>query len=264
LAPGTVLTPPPRPDYEQTVNGVVDRFKPVYVRRGSQRIAVYWNRQLTDRISQWVADERLVIGGQAAFSKDAQSSKGDAQSSKGSESTRLSGSGEKTVARQRQATDMPRPAPTEIWGWEFENGFLEPFMRAGARIVDRATIVRLTAARAKGTGVGSVGAPDGQTLEINALEGYADLLVEILVSPSPQSPLGYEMNAVVKDIKTGTLMAHVNARNLPPPTGPEYVATARGFELRQRPPELRRVASDLSLAVMDALTTYWRRAGGGS
>jgi hypothetical protein len=112
--------------------------------------------------------------------------------------------------------------------------------------------------------VGSVGTPDAQTLEITALEGYADLLVEILVSPAPQSPLGYEMNAVVKDIKTGTLMAHVNARNLPLSTGPEYVATSRGFELRQRPPELRRVASDLSLAVMDALTTYWRRAGGGS
>ena len=255
LPSGSVLTPPARQDYEQTVNAVVERFKPSYVRRGAQRIAVYWNRQLTDRINQWVADERLVIGGQAAASRDTQSTKGP-------ESVRLSGSTEKTVTRQRRENDVTRPAPPETWGWEFESGFLDPLMRASARIVDRATIIRLTAARAKGAGVGSVGAPDTQTLEINALEGYADLLVEILVSPAPQSPLGYEMNAVVKDIKTGTLMAHVNARHLPPSDAPQYVATSRGFELRQHPPELRRIASDLSLAVMDALTNYWRRAGG--
>jgi hypothetical protein len=36
------------------------------------------------------------------------------------------------------------------------------------------------------------------------------------------------------------------------------VATSRGFELREQPPEIRRLASDLSLAVMDALGNYWK------
>lgn len=256
---GTVLVPPPRPDYRQTVAAAIDRFQPLYVKRGSPKIAVYWNRQLTDRLGQWVADERLVVSTQAGAMVERQSPPGSTTT------WRAGGSSEHITERQRLARDPQRSSPHEIWNWEFENGFLEPLFGAAVQIVDRATILRLTAAQAKGTGVGSVGMPDAQTLEVNALQGYADLLIEVLVSASPYGTHGYEMNVVAKNVKTGVLMAHVNSRSLPtPPPAGEYVATPRGFELKQRPPELRRVASDLALGVMDALANYWRRTGGGT
>jgi hypothetical protein len=205
-----------------------------------------------------VADERLVVSAQsAAMVEDKQSPSGPTNAWRGGDSS------ETIIERQRLTRDRQRSSPHEIWNWEFENGFLDPLFGAAVQIVDRATILRLTAAHAKGTGVGAVGKPDTPTLEVNALQGYADLLVEVLVSASPYGAQGYEMNVQVKNIKTGILMAHVNSRNLPtPPPAGEYVATSRGFELKQRPPELRRVASDLALGVMDALANYWRRTGG--
>jgi hypothetical protein len=257
---GTVLVPPPRPDYRQAVAAVVDRFQPLYVKHGSPKIAVYWSRQLTDRLGQWVADERLVISSQAGAMVE--SSK--LPSTSGS-TWRAGGSSERITERQRLARDPQRSSPHEIWNWEFENSFLGPLFEAAVQVVDRAAILRLTAAKSKGAAVGAVGMPDSQTLEVTALQGYADLLIEVLVSASPYGVQGYEMNVVAKNIKTGILMAHVNSRSLPtPPPAGEYVATSRGFELKQRPPELRRVASDLALGVMDALANYWRRTGQGS
>jgi hypothetical protein len=253
-APGgsEVLTPPPAPDYDTTIAATIGRFQPLYTAQRSPKIAVYWNRSLTDRLSQWVTERRIVATGQFALMGERQAPSGDTGG-------KLAGSGERTLSEQRLAADAPRPAPTEVWGLEFENGFLDPLLRARANVVDRATILRLTAAKTSGTGVGSVGMPDGQTLEVRALQGYADLLVEILVSPAPQAPGGYLINAQVKNITNGMIMAHVNSTGLASaaPTR-EYVATSRGFEMRERAPELRRIASDLSLAVMDALGNYWR------
>jgi hypothetical protein len=250
---GEVLTPPPAPDYDRTIAATIDRFRPPYTAQKSPRIAVYWNRALTDRLSQWVADRRIVATGQLALMGERQAPTGDT-------TARLAGSGERTLAEQRLQRDPRRPAPTELWGFEFENGFLDPLLRAGANVVDRATILRLTAAKTTGTGVGTVGMPDEQTLEIRALQGYADLLVEILVSPAPQAPGGYVINAQVKNVTNGMIMAHVNSTGLAPAApAREYVATSRGFEMRERPPEIRRIASDLALGVMDALGNYWRR-----
>jgi hypothetical protein len=251
---GEVLTPPPAPDYERALTVAVERFQPVYASHGSPKIAVYWNRALTDRLSQWVADRRLVLTGQFAVMGERQGVGGDV-------SGKVAGSGEKTLSAERLERDPARPGgPSEPWGWEFESGFLDPLMRAGAQVVDRAAILRLTAAKTTGTGVGGAGMPDPQTIEIRALQGYADVLVEVLVSPAPQAPGGYLINATAKNVNNGILMAHVNSQQATRgSTTREYVATSRGFEMRERPPEVRRVASDLSLAVMDALGNYWRR-----
>jgi hypothetical protein len=252
LRGGEVLTPPPAPDHERAIAATVERFRPLYAAQKSPRIAVYWNRSLTDRLSQWVADRRIVATGQLALMGERQAPTGDT-------TARLAGSGERTLTEQRLERDPRRPAPSELWGLEFENGFLDPLLRARATVVDRATILRLTAAKTTGTGVGSVGMPDEQTIEVRALQGYADLLVEILVSPAPAAPGGYVINAQVKNIASGAILAHVNSTGLAGAApAREYVATSRGFEQRERPPEIRRIASDLSLAVMDALGSYWR------
>lgn len=251
---GEVLTPPPAPDYDKTIAAAVERFQPVYARQGSPRIAVYWNRTLTDRLSAWVADKRLVLTGQFAGMTDRPGGDG---------AGKVAASAERTLSEQRLERDSARGgAPSEPWGWEFENGFLDPLMRAGTQVVDRAAIVRLTAAKTTGTGVGTVGMPDPQTIEIRALQGYADVLVEVLVSPAPRAPGGYLINATAKNVTNGILMAHVNSQ---PTAGGgttrEYVATSRGFQQIERAPAVHRVASDLSLAVMEALGNHWRRTG---
>jgi hypothetical protein len=238
-----VVPPPPAPDPNVAADAAIARFKQAYARRGAPRIAVFWNRQLGDRLGQWVATNRVVTTDSLAVMREGGRRDGE----------KVAGSGERVVSSQKLDREPGRSWPGEPWSWEFQNGFLDPLLRAGARVVDRAAIVRLTAA--KRSGVGTAAAPDEQTVEIQALQGFADVLVEILVSPS-----GQDLNALVKEIDTGTILASVNSRSLPgaAPTR-EYLATSRGFESREQPPELSRVATLLSLGVMDGLVRAWAR-----
>jgi hypothetical protein len=242
---GEVLTPPPKPDFEKAAAEAVERFRKVYREHGSPRIAVYWNRQLTDRLSQWVTTHRLVVTGSGSVAEEG---------THGAWSR--SRSGEAVVHGQRLERDPLRPGPDEPWGWAFQSGFLRPLMGAGVKVVDRAAILRITAS---GAGAKAVPVADDQVVEVSALQGFADLLVEILVSPSAQSPTSYEINATVKDVKDGVIMAYVNSRNLiQESVTREYVATNRGFELQERPPQLERVATNLALRVMNALAETWQ------
>jgi hypothetical protein len=165
---------------------------------------------------------------------------------------------ETATTTQRIGPATQRGGPGELWEWEFQSGFLDPFMRARARIVDRAAILRIAAARATSS-VGRPQALDSQPIEIDALQGHADLFVEILLSPSPQMPGGQEFLAVVKDVKTAQILAHVNSRNAMQRLGPTrgYVATSRGIEPQDTPPALRDLGSNLALNVMDALSKFW-------
>jgi len=237
-APAMPLAPPPPPDFQGNTGATIERFKQAYARRGAPRIAVFWNRQLSDRLSQWVTTNRVVTTdmreGGRNDGKDA-------------------GSTERVVSTQKLERDPARTSPADSATWEFQSGFLDPLLGAGARVVDRAAIMRLTAA--KRTGVGSTAAPDEQKVEIQALQGFADVLVEILVAPS-----GQELNVTAKEVNTGLILAIVNSRSLPgaAPTR-EYVATSRGFESQDRPPAVYTVASTLSVGVMDALVRAWAR-----
>jgi hypothetical protein len=249
-----VLTPPPAPEFQAEVAAVVGRFDPAYALKGSPRIAVYWNRQLSDRLSQWNSTDRVVLEERAAVSGQ--------RTGPAAERVDVQAQGERDAAltRQGMGQEARRAGPGEPWEWEFQNGFLDPFMRARARIVDRAAIMRITAAGTQ-TRVGRPRTLDAAPVEVDALRGLADLFVEVLLTPSPQMPGGQEFLAVVKDVNTGQILAHVNSRNAMQRLSPrrDYVATSRGFEPRDTPPPLRDLASNLAINVMDALLQAWRR-----
>src|SRR5262245_31964683 len=101
---GSVLTPPPPPDYRQLEPAVIARFQPLYIKRGSPRIAVYWNRQFTDRLSHWVTDERLVVSTQTGALFEHQSPSATA-------SVRTGASSEHVTERQRAVHDPQRASP---------------------------------------------------------------------------------------------------------------------------------------------------------
>ena len=249
-----VLTPPPQPNFQAAVAAAIGRFEPVYIAKGSPRVAVYWNRQLNDRLSQWDSTDRTLT-----TDKRVNIAQG-LDPSVDKTGTRQVQESESGTTTQRMGLEGRRTGPGEPWEWEFQSGFLDPFMRAGTRIVDRTAILRITAARATSS-IGRPQALDNQPIEIDALQGHADLFVEILLSPSPQMPGGQEFLAVVKDVNTGQVFAHVNSRNAAHRLGPtrDYVATPRGFEPRDTPPHLRDLASNLAINVMDALAKFWTR-----
>ena len=244
----------------------VATFAGAYREAGKPRLAFYWNRQLADTLSEWYGDSRVVVTttGEGGVSGD----------------LNLQGSGSRQTTaevQRRQPAAGQRLQPSENWEWEFQDGFLGPFLKSGAVVLDRAAIIRLT-----GGGKGATEA----AIETAALQGMADLLVEVLVAPNARSTVGYELRARILEIKTGRILSYVNSRSLKDwnpeqriiatnrgfelpdednlsfgPTGGStaFRATSSGFQQTQKPPKLVVISENLAYNVMESLTAQWRR-----
>ncbi|CAA7620853.1 conserved exported hypothetical protein [Candidatus Terasakiella magnetica] len=247
-----------KPDPFRARDDITHDFTTAYEAAGRPRLALYWNRQLTESLAQWYSDSRTVVS-----TKSGRSSDGDF-------AYKQSGNAQNTIETQRRSDDPPRRREKEeTWQWEFEDGFVGAFQQAGANVVDRAAIMRIMGAGAEDF------AP--RTVEVMALQTMADLLVEVLVADSSQSTTGYELRARILDVRTGRILTTVNSRSLrewardtkaitsakgfelpdedDDSFGPEradqrYKATASGFEKSRKPPKLHAVARNLAYNVM--------------
>jgi hypothetical protein len=243
----------------------VDAFRAAYGKRGKPRLALFWNREFRDTLEDWYAPFRVVerndLGGAV----------GGAVSLNGNVSL------QRTTEPQLRNPAAERPQLRERYDWEFQDGFLAPFLEAGAQMIDRATVVRLTAA--------DQGGADPAAVETRALQGKADFIVLALATPSGQSRTGYELMARVIDIKTGAIVANVNSRRLKewnpekrfeatdhgfvdtdpddelvgPEGDPKVRADEHGIKVRRPPPKLHKVAQNLAYNVMSALTGQWQQ-----
>jgi hypothetical protein len=246
---------------------LINEFRDAYQRNKKPRLAFFWNRQLSDTLNQWYGDQRLVVtdSGQGSVSGD----------------LNLEGSGnrQRTIEAQSRvgSTDKKRMQPSENWEWEFQDGFLSPFLESGAAVIDRTAILRITGAKERGV--------DDLTIETRSLQGMADYLVEVLVAPTSQSPVGDELRARILDVQTGRILAYVNSRSLkdwnqkeratatssgfelndededetfgPRSTDRRYQATSSGFERRRKPPKLKAISENLAYNVMTGMMKQW-------
>jgi hypothetical protein len=272
-----VAVPVPRDNPFQARDRLVQDFAAAYQRAGKPKLALYWNRELTDTLNEWYGNTRVVTtqsGGAA------QSGSLDSSAASGSMKLQQSNTSQSTVELQRRdSSQSERLRPSEGWEWQFNDGFLAPLLAAGATVVDRALIVRLTGAMSKG-------GTSEQTVETMALQGYADLLLEVLVTPQDRSRVGYELRVRILDVRTGRIVSYVNSRDLKEwNQPPSAIATAHGFELpdaddgdesfgpqgdsrykatpdgivRQRkPPKLDVISRNLAYNVMENLAKQWR------
>ena len=152
---------------------------------------MFWNRVFDDRLREMEAESRLVVKG-----------KRDAWTGKAGETATERDRGELTVSLETRR-DGARPWPlSEAAGFRFQTGFLGPLIEAGASVVDRAAVMRLTAAQ---SGFRAVG--DRQLVETTALMEHADLLIQIAFSPSDESPTGALFHVSVVDVETGRVAA---------------------------------------------------------
>ena len=251
---------------------VVRDFSAAYTKAKKPKIAIFWNRELTDTLDEWYGTSRTVIS---------QNGQGSLSGNYGSNNLNLNGSGnsQTTIEQQKRTGAEQRPQFSETRDWQFQDGFLGPFLRAGAFVVDRAAIVRLTGVNAGGM--------SGPAIETKAISGMADILIEVLAGNTSQSRTGYELRARVLETKTGRILGYVNSRGLKewneqpaaiatnrgfilpdddeddetfgPSSGQErYRATAQGFKATRKPPKLEAVAQNLAYNVMDSLMGQWR------
>jgi hypothetical protein len=192
---------------------------------------VFLNRELSDSVVEW-ADPTIVT-------QDG--------SKKGMVGIRL-----------REDLDE-RVQPQEKWMWAFEEAVLNPFLQSSAVMVDRAVIMRNTAAKS-----GKQDDPYAwmavRKVEMDALHGSADVFAELLISADSSAPCGYEFKAQAKDVNTGQILANVTSLGLKKSvSNTRWVATNTGYEKKTetRDLALQEIAEDLALELMDALSARW-------
>lgn len=242
-------------------------FTGAYSRAGRPRLAVFWNRELSDTLSEWYSEVRVT-------STETRTSETTGDIALGQSSTN-----QQSTEMQRRVRDQRRVQPNETWEWEFQDGFLEPFLKSGATMIDRAAIVRITGADMEGKGE--------RLVETRALQGMADLLIEVLVAPGSQSRTGYELRARVLDVNSGRILAYVNSRGLKEwnAEGRQYMAGAEGITIlddedeesfgpatktkytvdkhgdisrKRKPPKLQLISQNLAYNVMNGLVRQWK------
>jgi hypothetical protein len=233
---------------------VMDQFKQQYRRKGSPRVAVYLNRALSDDVREWNTQRRLVVAIEGEITSETEK-----------RTDTFKGPGGVSVYQQTHNADQERRSPGESWMWSFEEGFLNPFLKTGTRIVDRATIMRLAASESGQQG--SAYAPIAvKAIEMDALKGKADIFIEILIRRAPKTELGYEFRASAKEVQTGIVRAIVtsNGWNYNRPAKEKVIATETGYRFVDEKdtadlPEVQVVAKDLALAMMGDLVNNWQQ-----
>ena len=228
------------------------RFRVAYGLKKKPRIAVFLNRQLSDEVRDWVMDSKLVLSDGYSKTKTI--------SGKKIEQTEVIGG--ISGYSQQQADSGARPSIDEQWMWAFEEGFIHPFLLSGAKMVDRATIMRLTATSSKQQQNSSNYEPIAiKRVEMDALKDYAEIFVEILISRSPSSLYGYAFKATAKEVDTGIIIANGTCLNwhTEDQRQREVVATSDGYEVVDSfiNPPVEEIAANLSIDLMNALVNSW-------
>lgn len=223
------------------VDAVVRGFAAAYRAQQSPRVVVFFNRELSAEVREWVSSERVALETESRTKRT------------GPDGERRSESqGSAALSRQYATADGGRVGPGELWMWEFEQAVADLLLDARVHLVDRAVAMRRQGARSDSASTRSI--------EMEALEQHADLLVEVWVVRSSDSPIGYEFRAQAKDLQDGRLVATVTTwGDGLPRTGPRpVVATSTGYQFVDEVPTVHDAAQALGVALMESLTRRWR------
>jgi len=243
----------PKPRFETARMGA-NKFASAYIRAKSPRIAIYFNRSLSDQVTEWASTRRAV---------DQIQYEGRAKNPLSVDGKKiLSGTSETKgmVTRTREEQEAVgsmgmRDDPAERWAWEFEDAIVNRFLDQNVNVVDRALMFRLMANKS---------APFSTiSNETSALQNYADVLIEVLVTNSGRSLIGYDFRATAKSIKQQTILASTffdgtNNTNI---VTERYTANQDGYRKvkEQAPLQIDDVAEQLSQKLMSALAKRWDR-----
>lgn len=206
-----VLEPSPSAAPRGNADAVRQRFQQQYEAAGRPRVALFWNIVLIDSVEDRTVRVDKVQGGTSSRSSGlAQTTSGLA----GQGSMRESSSDTQISVTRSQSTERISENPRRSTSlaerdmWQAETGFTSMMRSAGVRLVDRSTVIRTAAAR-DGTG-SSI-----RTIETKALQGKADLLMEVLLTPDPKAPLGWGFRVDLKHIDSGEIRMSMYAEAVP-------------------------------------------------
>jgi hypothetical protein len=243
----------PQPRFESD-RSAMSAFADAYKRAKSPRIAIYFNRTLSDRITEWVGTERTL----KSVQYEGRVTNPISHDGKRQTSGKSDAMGSITSTREEQiavGAGGGRSDPSERWAWEFEDAVVNQFLDQRVNVVDRALMLRTMASKSSKDSI-----PISTTSnEAEALQKFTDILVEILVTRSSRSPLGYDFRATAKNIRTQTIVAStfVDGTTNPNPVTDRYINDSNGYRKiqEQAPLQIEDVARQLSVGLMRSLTS---------
>lgn len=229
-------------------------FKGSYARAGRPKIALFWNRQFSDQLSEWQANYRSAVDSEAGLAWQ----NGDKTENGGSATVNASA----TAAVQSRRYDSTRGSrPSSEFG--FSSAFSRYLLANSVRIVDRQSIVRLADRKATSPLSGRSTNNDFQKIETDSLLGFADYLAEIIFVSDNDAPLKKSFQVTVKSVQTGELIAMFETNGKPASHGParkQYRATSRGFEVVKNETSLKpeQAGKQVATELLQALDRYWQ------
>jgi hypothetical protein len=247
---------------------VFDKFDKAYAAQDQPRIVILLNRELSEDVSEWKVSEKTVakvsgnVEGTMAKGGTEQKAPTPSQGSSAPQTEKSNTVSGAKIGMNLEAYTATkgegeeRETGSESWKWQFENAFLQPFLDAKAKIVDRATIIRqLGAEESKEKAAQEL---DKMTLETNALNKYGDIYIEVLVTNDSASPSGYVFKATAKKIKGGEIIAQVISKGEPKQPGKEGAASqAPADDKAKKPIDLEMSSRGLALMLMDKMAQNW-------
>ena len=230
---------------------ILSDFAAAYRKQNEPKLAVFWNRVFSDRLSQWIASERLIV-------TEKLSAKAEVLERREPRSLEIEASGASAGYRQVSAPEARRPGLGTLADAEFEGGVHEPLLEAGVVLIDRAAIMRLTEAN-MGRRAGAERVPDAQVIETEALKGYADYIAEIVMLPDAEAPHDQAFRVVVKHVASGRVVANFVTRGEEPSTSGGWRAGPHGYVREAETPlGAGDVGRKLAYDMMSALHRAWR------
>lgn len=242
----------PGSQYQQTDSvAVLERFREAYRRGGTPRMAIYFNRELSDEVREWVPGTQHTVTSTHAHTSSFNSLQTGPVSAQSSATGTI-----ESKSRHYTGETGKRPDLHEPWQWQFEESITAALLDGGANIVDRSVIFRQMARQSPQT-AGMDGSVSTILNEITALDTFADVLIEMKVTRS-STDYGYDFRAVARSVQTGQIIgtALVNGNQVQHHTG--AVAAASGYALRtDNYLVLEQVSQELTFKLMQSLSNYW-------
>ena len=225
----------------------IDAFRRRYHGQRRPMVALFWNRELSDRIAQSVVQRQSVEG-----SKHESANESSTQT--GKQVVRQETTSQTTDVMSFSTMEPIRAGLDERAESRLRSAFLSTLASGGLKLIDRSMMVRSAAAK-------SASAVDAQNIETRALEGQAKYLLEVLLIRDEQAPLGFGFQLSVKDVTSAAIVFSDYTNALPTQrTRVRWVAVngSQGFErAAPSPPTLDQIGRQLALTVMSHLASAW-------
>jgi len=270
-AASKMLFPPPNEAQNLIKTSLVEKrqevlikFTESYESAGEPEIAIFWNREFDDQLSQWYQTLRTTQTGETAMKgKD----KFEPKSGDAPEYERnISGDG-KIVAAQyvevRNKAQNRKGFSNESDSFGFSAGFTSTFLSVPTKILDRKAIMRLVQ-RDNAKEAGEEMISDYQKIETDALIGYAEYLAEILLTPDQSGDSSWAFMVTVKSVSTGQVVAMFKSTANKPfeeQQKSRWVATSSGYQKEIDTREIgtpTEVGEQLAFETMQALSKMWK------